>query len=102
MKYVSVGNGGIFASQAKDDSIWCRFFMDNNKPSTKAKLTEKGDGWSKIANVSIICPGTVFPMGQSVLWESLPWDSLSIGRFALGCFALGRLPLIWLAKDCFP
>ena len=52
MKYVSVGSGGIFASQAKDESIWCRFFMENNKPSTKTKMTEKGDGWSKIANVS--------------------------------------------------
>ena len=51
MKYVSVGPGGIFASQAKDESVWCRFNMTGGKATTKVAMNEKGDGWSKIANV---------------------------------------------------
>ena len=53
MKYVSIGPAGIFSSQAKDESIWCRFNMSNSKPTTKVEPHKKGDGWSKIANVRI-------------------------------------------------
>ena len=53
IKYISVGPGGIFASQAKDDTVWCRFHMQSGKPTTKVNMDEgKGDGWNKIANVS--------------------------------------------------
>ena len=53
MKYVSVGPGGIFAAAAKDESVWCRFHMQGGKTGAKAVMNEaKGDGWSKIANVS--------------------------------------------------
>ena len=38
MKYVSVGSGGIFASQAKDESVWCRFNMQNGKATTKVPM----------------------------------------------------------------
>ena len=54
MKAISVGPGGIFASQAKDESVWCRYFMQAGKATTKANMGEKGDGWSKIANVSTL------------------------------------------------
>ena len=53
MKAISVGPGGIFASQAKDESVWCRYFMQAGKATTKVNMGERGDGWSKIANVSI-------------------------------------------------
>ena len=55
MKSVSVGPGGIFASQAKDESVWCRYFTQaSGKATTKVNMGERGDGWSKIANVSAI------------------------------------------------
>lgn len=54
MKYVSVGPAGIFASQAKDESVWCRFNLSNGKPTTKVAMDKKGDGWNKIANVSFL------------------------------------------------
>ena len=53
IKYISVGPGGIFASQAKDDTVWCRYHMQSGKATTKVNMDEgKGHGWNKIANVS--------------------------------------------------
>ena len=53
IKYISVGPGGIFASQAKDDTVWCRYHMQSGKPTTKVNMDEgQGQGWNKIANVS--------------------------------------------------
>ena len=57
MKYISVGPGGIFASAAKDESVWCRFAEAGGKLTKKVMMDEeKGDGWCKIANVSLNFP----------------------------------------------
>ena len=54
MKAISVGPGGIFASNAKDESVWCRYSMQAGKATTKVNMGQRGDGWNKIANVSAI------------------------------------------------
>ena len=78
MKYVSVGPGGIFASQAKDESVWCRFNMQNGKATTKVPMDGKGDGWNKIANVSLaIC---IKNAQQKVTWGSVSLEICPLVR----------------------
>ena len=89
MKYVSVGPGGIFASAAKDESVWCRFNLSGGKPTTKVSMDKKGDGWNKIANVSILLMtkqlDTSFQSHYSGLFSSLKCCLLSmfhrVGQF---------------------
>lgn len=64
MKAVSVGPGGIFASQAKDESVWCRYFMQSGKATNKVNMGERGDGWSKIANGAL----RQLSVGTSCIW----------------------------------
>lgn len=57
IKCVSVGNAGIWAVKAKDESVWCRMHESNGKTTGKVGPDSgKGDGWAKIqASLQIRC-----------------------------------------------
>ena len=50
MKCVSVGDGGIWAVRAKDETIWVRVHEQGGKPAGKVVQDSgtAGDGWTKL------------------------------------------------------
>ncbi len=56
MKYISVGEAGVWAIRAKDETIWVRVHERNGKPTGKVLWDEgeTGEGWQRVSVSALI------------------------------------------------